>query len=120
MKIKLDEIVNSAELINELQKVNLPVKVSYRIKRFIDKISPDLKEFNKKRVEILNKYCKLSADGKSYDVSVLSDEKKIELNSKLKDIIDKELDIDFDKIKIEDLGDSKIEPRLLIPFIFEI
>jgi hypothetical protein len=117
IKITLNEIVGNAENLKELQTIKLPVKISYRIMRLVNKLDPILKVYDEKRNELVKEF------GEPVDEQgnkKVTDPAKLKLFAeKLGELLKTEENIDFDLLKIEDLGDVKIEPKLLIPFLFE-
>jgi hypothetical protein len=129
--VKLREIVNNSVDIPEnkeegikaqksnlaaLQEANLPVKVSYRIKRLIDKCESILKAYNEKRNELVKEFGTKDEAG---NFSVKDPEKLAEFFVKLNELLEVEESIEFDKIKVDDLGEITIAPKLLVNFIFE-
>lgn len=124
MKIKLQEIVNLAtgtievkSVLQELQTVKFPVKISYRIKRFVDKLNPSIDAYNEKRSELIKEYGDKNEENDTFEVK--NPEKLKIYTEKMLELLDTEEDIDFEKIKIEEIGDLVIEPRLLTDVIFE-
>ncbi len=116
MKIKLSEIVNNIENIRALQEVKLPVKVSYRLKRLTDKLQSPLKTYDEKRNELVKEF----GDEQEDKTFAVKDPEKLKLfMMKFNDLVAIEEEVDFDKIKIDDLGDVKVEAKLLVDFIFE-
>lgn len=116
MKIKILEILSESQNIQNLQTLKLPVKVSYRIKRLIDKLTPILKSYEEKRVELIKELGTENEETKEFNVSK---ENETEFYAKIKELQGVEEEIDFTPIKIEELGQIEIEPNKLVSFIFE-
>ena len=116
MKIKLLDILSNAEPIKELQETKLPVKVSYRIMRLVNKIQPELDTYDVKRKQLIKEFGDINKDG----LLQVTDPKKLEkFTIQIQELLNIEIDIDFQKIKVEELGDLTISPKLLVSFIFE-
>jgi hypothetical protein len=129
MKIKLADIVNNASsktnedgtikeesLFVQLQEVKFPVKVSYRIKRLISKLEPILKAYNEKRNELVKEFGEIQED-KTLKVS---DPEKLKLfYEKINELLTTEEEVEFEAIKVEELGDIEVPAKLLINFVFE-
>lgn len=116
MKIKLSEIVDSEDQMNELQKISLPVKVSYRIKRLADKLQPILKSYHTNRNELI---ASLGEKGENNAYSILDADKFKEFTQKLTELTEIQEEIDFEQIAIDELGEIQIPPNNLVGFIFK-
>lgn len=116
MKIKLSDIVNGVVSINALQEIKLPVKISYRLKRLVDRLTPILKNYDEQRNELIKK---LGEKDEEKDTWNVKKENLTEFYAELQKVLEIEEDIEWEKIKIDELGDVKIEPKLLLDFIFE-
>ena len=115
MKVKLHQIVNSAESLKSLLEIKLPAKISYRLKRLVNKLDPILATYNEKRNELVKEFGEEQED-KSIKVA---DEAKLKLFlEKLNEVLEIEEEIDFELINIEDLGDVVIAPKDLVEWIF--
>lgn len=115
MKIKLNKIVNSIESLNALTEIKFPAKVSYRIKRIIDKLEPILKTYNEKKNELVREYGETEEDG---TVSVKDPEKLKEFLPKIEEILEVEEEVDFEPIPVEMLGDTEVGAKHIIDFVF--
>lgn len=113
---KLSTIVGSQEALVKLMALKLPVKVSYKLKKLVIKLQPDLKIYDEKRVELLKEYG-TENDNHAWTIKPENLVKFQEELGKLLDIdVDLKLGEDkpFDKIKIEDLGAIEIESSVLV------
>lgn len=115
MTIKLKSIIENKENIKALCSVKLPIKISYSINKISSKIDKELEIYENTRINLLNKLGDKLEDNSYKIKSENIDEwtKEIEL------LTNQDVDIDFQKILISDLGDIEIEPKLLINWIFE-
>jgi hypothetical protein len=100
---------------------DLPVKVSYRIKRLIDKLNPITKVYDEKRVELIKEYGDKVVDEKTGEenTQVKDPEKIKQFMEKVNELQSVEEEVEFDKIDIEELGDVKIAPKDLVAFLFK-
>lgn len=115
MKIKLSQAVMSVEALNKLVDIKLPIKASYSLKRLTDKLGPELKAFDEKRSDLLKELGTVKEDGVTYDLGKNAKKFTDDVNS----LLDSEFEIDFNKIKIDDLGNAMVEPKYLHDWIFE-
>jgi hypothetical protein len=119
MKIKLKDIIENKENLISLQQVDgFPFKVSYRIKRLIDKLNPEVKSFEEKRNDlIVKKYGEKDPESENYSIK---DPKKLEQFAEdLKSVMEEMIEVDFDPISIEEIGDVKIAPKDIVEFVFK-
>jgi hypothetical protein len=116
MKLKLEEIVNSTDQLKALLDVKLPVKVSYSIKRLVDKINPILTTFEAKRNDLIKEYGDENEDG---SMQVKDSEKINTYFEKLKELLLVEEEIDWlGPISLTELGDIALEPKNIVSWIF--
>lgn len=115
IKVKISDIVNETENLKTLQTMKLPIKVSYRIMRLINKLQSELTIYDTKRNELIKEFGEVNEEG---NYSVKDPEKIKEFTEKIKEVLEVEIEIDFEPIDVEMLGDLQVEPRLLTPFIF--
>lgn len=114
-KLKLGEIVNSVEALNELIKIKMPVKASYAITRTIKSLSSVLETYNEKRDELMKEFG-TPVEGKDGNYT-FSKENSQKFTDEIKKLLEVEEDINIHKLKVEDFGDTKIEPKLLVDFL---
>lgn len=116
MKLKLLQIVNSIDSLNILIDTKFPAKVSYRIKRIADKLDPIIKTYNDKRNELVKEHG--TKDEDSETISVKDPEQIKIFAEKLNEILEVEEEVDITPIPSEMLGDTEVEPKHLVDFVF--
>lgn len=116
MKLKLSEIVNNEKGIEALAAVELPIKISYNIKRLIRKIRPELDTYIEARNSLITELGE--EDPKTKNITV-KPENSQEYARRLGELLDVEVEIDFEPIKISDLGDIKVSSNALVEWMFE-
>ncbi len=118
MKISLNEVKIMQEAIRTLP-IELPIKVSFQLARFLDKVSGETKILEATRIKLLEKLAKKDKDGKpllnkektSYD---LTENNKRKFEKDYFDLGKEEFEIDFKPIKLNQLGDIKLKPIVLV------
>jgi hypothetical protein len=121
MKIKTGEIRFINEGLQEILQKELPAKPSYWLGRFLNKLSPEMETFEKARVSLVTKHAKKDDEGKpmfklndkgektnEYDVADMEAFQKEFLV-----LAEQEFEIEFNPIKLADLGDIKLKPIVL-------
>ena len=102
----------------------LPVKTSYWLARFLDKVGSEFKAMESARMKLVEQYAKKDKDGKSvmkkdkdgkqlneYDLTKANMEK---FQTEFAELGKEEFEIDFKPIKVEQLGDIKLKPIVLV------
>lgn len=112
-----DGSVKEESIVTQLQSISFPIKVSYRIKRIVDKLEPIIKAYNDKRNELIKEFGELQADKTT--IKIVDPAKYNLFSEKLNELLTTEEEIDFEKISIEQVGDIDIPVKLLVNFIFE-
>jgi single-stranded DNA-specific DHH superfamily exonuclease len=109
-KATINELLAMAPAIARLPR--LPVKASYRLARIGDKLKPELKTFREQRMEI---YKELGEADEKGNYTVPS-EKLDELNSRVEQLLNVEVEIPLDPVKLSDIESAavQIEPEVLM------
>jgi hypothetical protein len=114
MKIKLSQIEALNVVLGELLTKELPIKTSYQLSTFLRKdFDTEYKTFNEKRVGICEKYCIKDADNKPViekDSYKFDDENKTPFYNELAQLFEVEVELKWNPIKIEELGNITIKP----------
>ncbi len=118
MKIKLEGLVKSEELLPKLLEIKFPIKISFRISRIADKVYQELKTFYKSKQDLLEKYGKREEEKDGKQLFSFEAEQAKLFTKEFEDFLSLEVEIDFEPIKIGELGEINIEPYLLISYIF--
>ena len=126
MKITLNEVRGMQAGLDVILGKELPVKASYWLARFLDKIRVEMEAMEKARVKLVEKLAKKDKDGKpvmkkdkdgkqldppQYD---LTDENMAKFNEEFNELGKEEFEIDFTAIKLSDLGDISLKPIVLV------
>jgi hypothetical protein len=121
MKFKLNEIRLATEGLAEILETPLPVKTSYWLARFLDKVNSENASMEKARIILVKKHAKKDdkgnpmfvkdKDGKNtnqYDIPDID-----AFQNEFIELTNEEVEIDFKAIKLEQLGDIKLKPLTL-------
>ncbi len=115
MQVKLSQIVESVESLKILLNTKLPAKTSYRIKRLVDKVNPILKSYDEKRNELIQE---LGAEQEDGNFAVTEPEALKVFTTKLNEILELDETVDFEPIRVEDLGEVSLAPKDIVEWIF--
>ena len=115
--MKLNQIIGSQESLSKLLELKLPIKVSYKISKLINKIQPDLKIYEEKRMDLFKEYGILDEEKQVYNLKPENIEK---FSEDLKTLLDTDIEVDFgegkelERISIASLGDVQVTSQDLI------
>jgi hypothetical protein len=85
--------------------------------RLVNKVQPLLKIYDEKRNELVKEFGE--EPDKDGNIKVSDPEKFKLFSAKMKELLEVDEDIDWTPIKIEELGNVEIAPKLLLNFLFE-
>jgi len=122
VKFTLNEVMGMQAGLDVILAKELPVKTSYWLARFLDKIGVEYKAMEAARNKLIEKYAKKDKDGKPAMKKVKDKPDQYDLtNENMKKFQDEftelgktEFEIEFNPIKVEQLGDIKIKPLVLV------
>ncbi|WP_196002018.1 DUF1617 family protein [Clostridium sp. 1001271B_151109_B4] len=128
MKLTLsnEKIVNTINVLGDLNNAKLPVKVAYAITKNINKINSDLKAYNEEKAKLIDKYAEKDKEGKlktdEYGNVTLKEEYIQEWNRDMAELLSIENEIDIHMIQLDDLlsSDYSISPAELAAIDFMI
>lgn len=115
MKIKELYTLNDGLMV--LADKELSAKVSYNVQKNLSKLDSELKTVRKTIDKLNEKYVDMEK-AKDNESKLIKDNLKEgvtleDYQKELDELMDQEVDIDFRKIHIDDLGDIKIKPLVL-------
>src|SRR5579885_1921127 len=116
MQIKLQTLVDTQESLMKLSRVVLPVKISYRVRKVLNKVNSEVKTWQEQRFELI-KELGTQTDPKN-DTWELKSENNTLFTKKMKELGDLDVEIDFEKINIDDLGPIQIPADSLVEWVF--
>lgn len=104
MKLSMEKLVQIKPSLQTLLSQDIPVKTSFKLTKWIKTLNPEYESFEENRKKLFEKYGEKNIEG-----NVEIKPKNIEIfNKQLRELLDIEVDVKLDKIKLEDLGE-KIE-----------
>jgi len=108
MKVKLSDVYVSVPVLTKVLDLELPVTVSYKFMKLVNNLNEELKGIEEQRVKLVKKY---STDD---NPATVSDTKKEEFLAEFTSLLNEEIDINWEKLTLEKLGDSlKLSPNEL-------
>ena len=102
MEFTLGEVYRITRSLAKLTDKELPIKVSYRLLKFMKDCSTEMETMEKSRVKLVEKYSEPSEDKKDIKVK---DENLEKFQTDFSVLLDEKVEIDFTPLSIDDLGD---------------
>jgi len=126
LKLKLGELNIVLESLNKLIDKEIPIKTSYKLSKLTKKIIDEYSIYEENRMKLINKYAEKDVDNniiinKKDNSTTMIGENKINFNKEFTELINIEMELEFEKIKLDDLGEISISPRdlLYLNFLFD-
>jgi hypothetical protein len=110
MKLKLSQIVEANPALARLGAEKLPAKMAYTIGRNIQKIRPELENYEKTRTDLIKNKYGIKADDETYQVQPKSMEK---FAAEINGLLEVEIDLDLWTLKFSEF-DRDISPLDLV------
>ncbi len=110
LNLSNERIVNTINVLGELNNAKLPVKVAYAITKNINKINTELKAYNEEKVKLIDKYAEKDEKGelKTNEIGnvILKEEHIEDWNRDIAELLSIENEIDIHMINLDDLLNS--------------
>lgn len=127
MKLSNEKILNTINVLGNLNNIQLPIKLAYAISKNINKIDIELKTYNDEKVKLINKYAEKDKEGKvisnEHGHIIIEEKHKEDWNNDISELLSIENEIDIHKIQLDDLlnANYNISPAELsmIDFMIE-
>lgn len=113
--MKLETLVNAAPALQALAATSLPVKLAYKIARVLPLVDAEMKAYGTARDGLLKQHGKPEADGRSYSFESAG---AAAFAEGIEQLHAEEVTIEFPKVSIEALGESKMTPAQLASLDF--
>jgi hypothetical protein len=112
MIFKLAELYALTRSLPKLTQKELPIKTSFKLLKFLKRSSEEIEIAEKTRIKLVEKYAKERKDGEEMKVA---DENREKFQEEFSSLIEEEVNIDFELISIEELGNISVSAMDLVP-----
>lgn len=109
MKITLAELQSINRSLPAITQQPLPVKLSYRLSKLISFCTKEMEIVEKARADLVKKYSEEDDTEKNVTVRV-KPENEQKFRDEFSELLSEEIELDFDPINLDDLGNVKITP----------
>lgn len=112
--VKISNLLNSTEVLQKLSKTQLKAKTAWQVSKVLKLAEEEMQTFNDTRMEVLKKYAEKDENGElitdENNNCKIIPEKISEFNDELTELLDNEIELNVNKINIEDLNDIDFTP----------
>lgn len=127
MKLSNEKILNTINVLGNLNNTQLNIKLAYAISKNINKIDMELKTYNDEKAKLINKYAEKDKEGNvisdEHGHIIIEEKHKEDWNNDISELLSIENEIDIHKIQLDDLlnANYNISPAELsmIDFMIE-
>ena len=114
ISITLEQLVNSTEGLRELSQKTLKARPAYAVAKILKAAEAEMTGFNDTRMNLIKKYGEKKDDGElntdeNGNVHI-APESLTDFNKELQELLDTRIEINANKIRIEDIGDVNFTP----------
>lgn len=107
MKLSNEKILNTINVLGNLNNAQLPIKVAYAVSKNINKIESELKAYNTEKAKLIEKYSEKDEEGKVISNEqghvTIKNEHIEDWNRDINELLSIENDVDIHKIQLNDL-----------------
>lgn len=105
VSLTLKEVLDSKDAIERVMLTKLPVKVAYRLSKFLSKIQQELNAYDRARTKLITDLGE--KDEKTGNIEVKDPVKLADFAKQLKDLQDNtKIEINLDPVKLADIPES--------------
>jgi uncharacterized lipoprotein YehR (DUF1307 family) len=115
MLFKLSDVFNITRSLPKLAEKELSIRVAYRLSKLLKECAEEMETLEKLRVKLVEKYAKKSEDNEEPNKEIkVADENIEKFQIEFASLLNEEVDIDFEPISMQDLGDIQMTTNDLL------
>lgn len=107
MKLSNEKILNTINVLGNLNNAQLPIKVAYAVSKNINKIESELKAYNTEKAKLIDKYSEKDEEGKVISNEqghvTIKNEHIEDWNRDINELLSIENEVDIHMIQLNDL-----------------
>lgn len=115
INITLEQLINSSDGLKALSEKKLKARCAFAVAKLLKAADEEITRFNETRMELITKYGEKDEQNqlKSDEQGNVHIPREVldDFNSELKELLDTPIEINSNKIKIEDIGDIEFTPN---------
>lgn len=114
MTIKINDLLNSIDILQKLSKMELKAKLAWQVARLLKAAEKEIQEFNETRMNVITKY----GEKDENDQLITDDDNNCKIQkehvtdftNEINELVKSEVEINANKIKIDALEDLEFTP----------
>lgn len=114
IKVSIATLLNSTEALQKLSTTDLKAKLAWQVARLLKAADKEIQEFNETRMKLIQKYGEKDENGElikdEKDNCRISNDVAEEFSTQLNDLIQAEVEINVNKINIDELDNITFTP----------
>jgi len=99
MKVKLGDVYVSITVLNKILDTELPVTVSYKMMKLVNKLNEELKTIEDQRIKLVQKYS-------TEEQGNVSENNKDKFLQEFSSLLETEIDLEWEKIPLKTLDNN--------------
>jgi len=116
MDVKLNALINAKEGFEVLLDLDLPIKTSYRVTKIVKIVNEEFQIYEEKRSSLVKKYggeVEEEVNGNIEKIFKVLPENMSSFIEDHNELVSVDVSLDFEPLKLSDLGDVKVKPKYL-------
>lgn len=114
IKVKLEDLVNATDGLKGLSQKQLKARCAYAVGKILKSADAEIQSFNETRMELIKKYGEKDENGElkteeNGNVRI-PPEGLNDFSKELRELLDTEVEISANKIKMDDIGEVEFTP----------
>ena len=114
IKLKISDLLNSTEALQKLAGKELKAKLAWQVSRVLKLAEKEIQDFNETRMNLIKKYGEKDENGElvtdENNNCKINNESINDFSNELNELIESEIEINANKIKIEDIENIDFTP----------
>lgn len=117
IKVTLNDIITNNNLFREIHSKPMPARTAFKVARLIRELDKENEMFDKQRIDIVTRYAKRDENGDMIEENnqvLIDDDKMQQFQDEFNALLDTEVEVNAEKLDIEDLGDIELTPKQIM------
>ena len=117
IKVTLNDIITNNNLFREIHSKPMPARTAFKVARLIRELDKENEMFDKQRIDIVTRYAKRNENGDMVEENnqvLIDDDKMQQFQDEFNALLDTEVEVNAEKLDIEDLGDIELTPKQIM------
>lgn len=115
MTVKLKDAVESTDILRQLAGVKLKGRAAFNVAKMLKQLEDELNLFNETRTKLIQQYADKDEDGElkinpDTNEYMFSDENMNKFVEEINGVLNGEIEVNANKLRLEDLEDSDFTP----------